>query len=114
MKRMLVSLALVVTCACAQKVATGPAGEVAITVTDDGFRPERVDVPKGAPLTLVFTRTSDKTCATDVIFGRLGKTYPLPLNQPVRVEIPQGVQDTLGYVCPMDMYRGTIVAKERN
>ena len=112
MKRVLASLVLVTICACAPKAAKGPAGEVAIAITDEGFQPERVTVAKNAPVTLVFTRKSDQTCITDVIFGRLGKSYPLPLNQPVRVEIPAGVSDTLGFVCPMDMYRGTVVAKE--
>jgi plastocyanin domain-containing protein len=111
MRRLLLLLMIPATYACAPKVARAPAGDVAITVTEDGFKPERVDVPKGAPVTLVFTRTSDQTCITDVTFARLGKTYALPLNQAVRVEIPNGVQDTLGYVCPMDMYRGTVAAK---
>ena len=112
-KRMVVRtlLAMVALGGCAPRAARGPASEVAITVTDDGFRPERVSVAKNAPVTLVFTRKSDQTCVTDVIFGRLGKSYPLPLNQPVRVDLPAGVADTLGFVCPMDMYRGTVVAK---
>lgn len=78
-------LALAAIAACAPKAAQRPAGEVAITVTDEGFQPERVTVPKGAPVTLVFTRKSDQTCATDVTFARLGKSYPLPLNKSVRV-----------------------------
>jgi plastocyanin domain-containing protein len=103
-------LFLLAAASCAPRAARGPAGEVAITVTDEGFVPAQSTVPKGVPITLIFTRKSNETCVTDVVFGRLGKSYPLPLNQPVRVEIPGGVQDTLGFICPMDMYRGTIQA----
>ena len=104
-------LALASVWGCAPRPAPGPSSEVAIAVTADGFQPASVTVPKGAPVTLVFTRKTDETCITDVTFARLGKSYPLPLNRPVRVEIPGGVKDTLGFVCPMDMYRGTIQAK---
>lgn len=105
-------LVLLPALSCApQPRATGPASEVAIAVTDDGFVPAQANVPKGAPVTLVFTRKSDQTCVTDVTFGRLGKSYPLPLNQPVRVEIPGGVKDTMSFTCPMDMYRGMLAAR---
>ena len=95
---------------CAPKAARGPSGELHVDVTEDGFVPDRLEVPKGEPVTLVFTRKTDQTCVTDVRFGRLGTSYPLPLNQPVRVTIAS-IDDTLGFVCPMDMYRGTLVAR---
>jgi plastocyanin domain-containing protein len=85
-------------------------GVIAISITDDGFQPARSVVPKGTPLTLVFTRKSDQTCVTDVTFGRLAKTVALPLNQPVRVELP-ALEDTLSFSCPMDMYKGMLEAR---
>jgi len=40
---------------------------VAISVTDKGFEPENVSVPSGKPVTLVFTRKTDGTCAKEVV-----------------------------------------------
>ena len=107
------ALAILLACAlgCAPRPSPKSAGEVAITITDDGFEPARSVVPKGKPLTLVFTRKSDQTCVTDVTIGRLAKTVALPMNQSVRVELPAGVQDTLSFTCPMDMYKGMLEAR---
>ena len=105
-------MASLVAWGCAPKAARGPATEVAISVNEGGFEPARVTVPKGAPVTLVITRKTDRTCATEAVFSKLGgKTYPLPLNQPVRVELPGGVEDSLGYACAMNMFLGTVVAE---
>ncbi len=108
-----VALAILLACAlgCAPHSTPKRSGEVPISITDDGFEPARSVVPKGTPLTLVFTRKSDQTCVTDVTFGRLAKTVALPMNQPVRVELPAGIEDTLSFTCPMDMYRGMLEAR---
>ncbi len=58
-------------------VASGPVtvaptgGAVNITADAKGFTPSEVHATKGAPLSLVFTRTSDNTCATEVVFPEL-------------------------------------------
>jgi plastocyanin domain-containing protein len=86
--------------------------EITIAVTDRGFEPARAVIRRGEAVTLVITRKTDQTCATEVMFPRLNKRLPLPLNRPVRVEIPAGVvKDTLNYACGMNMLAGTIVAE---
>jgi plastocyanin domain-containing protein len=105
-------LALAAGFGCAPK-AEGPAAqapaatEIAITVTDEGFQPVRVQVPKDTPVTLAITRTAEHVCVTEAVFAKLGKTVDLPLNQTVRVEIPR-LQDTLGYACAMSHFIGVI------
>jgi plastocyanin domain-containing protein len=98
-------------CVPPEQKQAGSGNEVAITVTESGFEPAQATVPKGEPVTLVFTRKTDRTCVTEVVVSRLGKTFPLPLDQPVRVSIPGGVKDSLGFVCGMNMFTGTVVAK---
>jgi plastocyanin domain-containing protein len=100
---------------CTQKQAatstsTASANEVAIEVTDAGFVPAVAYVPKGQPVTLVVTRKTDQTCATAMIFTS-GEKHELPLQKTVRVELPADHADTLAYACPMDMIKGTIVAR---
>ena len=85
--------------------------EVKLTLSDAGYQPALAEVPRGVPLTLVVTRTAEQTCATQFVIPGLDRKYDLPLNQAVRIELPQGVSDTLSYTCPMNMIGGTIVAK---
>ena len=85
--------------------------EVKLTLSDQGYQPALAEVPRGVPLTLVVTRTTDQTCATRFVIPSLDRKYDLPLNQGVRIELPQGVSDTLSYTCPMNMIGGTIAAK---
>lgn len=94
---------------CATGGGTG-AGEVQVAVTDEGFTPASVTVAHGTPTTVVMTRKTDATCATEVVFAD-GKTYPLPLNQPVRIEFTATPGETLHYACGMGMYHAEIVVK---
>ena len=85
--------------------------EVRLEVTENGFEPARVTVPGGQALTLIVTRRTDQTCATEMQIPALHVQRALPLNQPVRIEIPGGVTDTMNYVCGMNMLGGTIAAR---
>ena len=85
--------------------------EVQITVTDRGFEPAVSKVPTAKPLTLVVTRKTDQTCATEMVFPALDRRVDLPLNRTVRFEIPGGVADTLNYECGMSMIKGMLVAE---
>ena len=94
--------------------ATPAAGsrEIAVAVTDRGFEPAQPEIKPGEAVTLVITRKTEQTCATDVMFPRMGKHVDLPLNQAVRVDIPAGtVQDTLYFACGMNMITGQVTAK---
>lgn len=94
---------------CARQ-SSGP-GEIAVAVTENGFEPAVARVPRGKPVTLIVTRHTDKTCATDMVFEGTGQRYELPLGKPVRIDLAAGVSDTLRYACGMEMYTGMIVAK---
>ena len=85
---------------------------IEIAVTDAGFDPSEPEVRRGEAVTLAITRKTDRTCAVDVIFPRLGKHVDLPMNQTVRVDIPAGVvTDTLSFACGMNMVRGMVRAR---
>jgi len=110
------ALALSVLMGCGGQSAKNSGGsaqsnEVQITVTDRGFEPAVTKVPATKPLTLVITRKTDQTCATEMVFPALNRRIDLPLNHTVRFEIPGGVSDTLNYECGMSMIKGMLVAE---
>lgn len=94
--------------ACGQNPGKA-AAEVHVDVTDNGFEPTEVKAPAGRAFTLVMTRKTDKTCATEVEFASLNHKYALPLNQPVRIALPASHAGTLKYECGMGMLEGKVV-----
>ena len=91
----------------------GPIGAkpIHVAVTEYGFEPSQIVIPKNQDVTLVFTRTTGNTCATDLVFGPQQEKHDLPLNQDVRIWLPKGQPDTLYFACGMDMVKGMVIAK---
>lgn len=81
---------------------------VAIEVTDEGFVPAVVNVRAGQPVTLVVTRKTEKTCATELVMKEHNINQPLPLNQPVEITFTPAQSGDLPYACAMDMIKGTV------
>ena len=104
MRRLLVLASFLVLTGCA---AGGPK-EIQVTVTDMGFQPKDVTIPKGHAAVLVITRKTDSTCATEALFTETGKKYDLPLNTPVRIDLTGVSPGTLHYACAMNMEKGTV------
>jgi plastocyanin domain-containing protein len=119
----LVALVLLLA-ACSSEKAEGPAdqkekaaarapvvasGRVAISVTEKGFEPTPIRVEKGKPLTLVVTRKTDQTCATEITLPEYKIDQKLPLGQPVEITFTPEKAGELVYGCAMDhMISGVI------
>ena len=84
-------------------------GDIPITADDKGFSPSSVTVQKGSKATLVFTRTSEKTCADKVVFPELKIEKDLPLNTPVKIDVPTDKEQKLTFQCGMAMYKSSVV-----
>ena len=82
-----------------------------IAVTDQAPEPAKVTTKAGRPAKLTFVRTSDKTCATEVIFPLLKLKRGLPLNEPVDVEFTPSTTGDITFACGMDMLKGTVVVQ---
>ncbi|MBX3191556.1 MAG: cupredoxin domain-containing protein [Labilithrix sp.] len=82
---------------------------VAVTANGKGFSPSSVTFKKGAPATMIFTRTTDDTCATEVVFPQLDVKKDLPKNKPIAITIPTDKEQTLTFQCGMGMYKSSVV-----
>ncbi len=86
-----------------------PPGAVAVTADENGFKPSSVTFKKGEHASLVFTRTSDDTCATEVVFPELNVKQDLPKGKPVTIDIPTDKEQKLTFQCGMGMYKSAVV-----
>jgi Cu(I)/Ag(I) efflux system membrane fusion protein len=114
MRHLFLAAALLVTTLAAGRTnaADAPAKHE-IKVTDDGFVPSEVKVKKGEPATLVFTRTTERTCITAIDIPDEGvKKVELPLNKPVAVTITPKKAGVEAFHCSaMAMGNGKIVVE---
>jgi plastocyanin domain-containing protein len=83
---------------------------VEMKVTDKGFEPANVTVKKGQPVTLVITRTTEKTCATDIVIDDYGIKTALPLNEAVKVSFTPKKAGQLKYGCAMNKMVGGVLS----
>ncbi|PTL78559.1 cupredoxin domain-containing protein [Vitiosangium sp. GDMCC 1.1324] len=79
----------------------GEPSTLALTVTDKGYEPSPVTLKKGEPVKLVLTRTTDQTCATEIVLDEYNINTPLPLNKPVEVTFTPTKTGKLVYGCAM-------------
>lgn len=97
-------------------VIKAPAGEIVgrridVLASDKGFTPNDVRIKKGEQATLVFTRTTDDTCADAVVIKDLKLEKKLPLKTEVAIQIPAGEAKTYEFACGMGMYKSKIVVE---
>jgi plastocyanin domain-containing protein len=100
--------------ACSKSEAApveGVSGPIPVTVDAKGFTPSSVAVNARAPASLVFTRTSDATCAKQVVFPELHLTKDLPLNTAVAIDLPTDTARTLTFQCGMGMFKSSVVVR---
>jgi plastocyanin domain-containing protein len=110
MKKLLLAIAL----AAAAPALAGEARKVDIKVTDAGFEPREVKVKKGETTTLVFTRTTERTCITAVdIPDENVKGLELPLNKPVSVAVTPRKAGVEKFHCSaMAMGNGKLIVQD--
>ena len=110
----LLATLVVAASACKKSEASTPLADV--TANEHGFTPPSLKLAGGGPGshgTVTFVRTTDKTCATEVVFPELNLEKKLPLNEVVSVELPTDAPKTLTFQCGMAMYKGAVVVSAK-
>jgi plastocyanin domain-containing protein len=89
--------------------AAAPSGRVEVSVTEEGFVPNKIPAKAGQPLVLAITRKAERTCATEIMFvGQQGKT-DLPLNKTVEVTYVPTSSGPVKFGCAMGMMIGGVI-----
>jgi plastocyanin domain-containing protein len=86
-------------------------GDPKVMVDEKGFHPSSLELKKGGSGRVVFTRTSDDTCAKEVVFKELGIKKDLPLGTPVAIDIPTDKERTLTFTCGMGMFESQLIVQ---
>jgi plastocyanin domain-containing protein len=89
--------------------AVSGSGAVEVKVDESGFKPSSVTFKKGLPASLVFLRTTDDTCATEVVFPELNLKKDLPKGKPITIDVPTDKEQKLTFQCGMGMYKSAVV-----
>jgi plastocyanin domain-containing protein len=111
LSRVLLPLCLALASACSAGAEEGPLGNrVEMAVTDKGFEPQNIRVKKGEPVTLIITRKTDVTCATEIVIDEHKVHAKLPLNQPVTVNFTPQKSGKLKYGCGMNKMIGGVIS----
>lgn len=91
--------------------ASAPTGvrTVAIQAGTEGYVPDTIPGAPGEKLVLVFTRTVEGDCLSELRTPE-GQLVALPMNKPVEVAITVPATGSLTFTCGMKMFEGKIVA----
>ena len=85
-----------------QGVGSNETRVVEIKVTEKGYEPSPITLKKDQPVKLVVTRTTEETCANEVVLDEYNINTALPLNQPVEIAFTPNKSGELKYGCAMD------------
>lgn len=84
--------------------------QIAISVDAVGYHPAESHAKGGEPVHLVFTRTTEDGCGTEVVIPSANVKRALPLNKPVTIDVTMPAKGSLAFACGMDMMHGSVIA----
>jgi plastocyanin domain-containing protein len=82
-----------------------------VRITEQGFVPATLTVRRGIRTRITFLRTTDNTCAKEVVFPDFGIKRELPLNQPVVITLTPSKKGEFRFTCGMNMMNGKLIVQ---
>lgn len=76
---------------------------VTISVTENGFEPNAINVESGKKIVLKITRKTDNTCSTEIEIPDKKIKKDLPLNKTVTIDIGVLKKGEIRFGCGMNM-----------
>lgn len=84
---------------------------VRVEITKLGYEPASITLKRGVPARITFLRTTDSTCAKEVVFADFGVNRPLPLNEEVLITFTPSRSGEFAFTCGMNMHRGKLLVR---
>lgn len=118
MNRSYLAIAILFVIIFAAAFALSPATEArprvqqfTIKVSKRGFEPVTLKLRRGVPARITFLRTTDNTCAKEIVLRDFSIRKALPLNQPVVVTLTPDKKGEFDFTCGMNMMRGKLIVQ---
>lgn len=84
--------------------------QVDVEIGPEGFEPTEFTVLRDQPVRIVFTRTTEATCAKKIHIPDFGiEATTVPLNEAVAVDVLPVEDGTFSFACAMEMMKGAIL-----
>jgi plastocyanin domain-containing protein len=82
-----------------------------VKITERGFEPVSLTLRRGVQARITFLRTTEQTCAKEIVLRDFGIKRDLPLNQPVVVTLTPKTKGEFSFTCGMNMMRGKLIVQ---
>lgn len=93
-------------------VAASDGNQQSITINvDGGYTPNRIQLQKGVPATLIFKRKDASTCFDEVVLPDFGISTKLPVNKDFEITVQPDTAGRYTYSCGMHMFFGEVIVK---
>lgn len=89
------------------EVGTDGVRRIKIEAGKGGYKPDKITAKPGEKLVLVFTRTAEGECLSQVKIAD-GPVTDLPMNEPVELPVTAPESGKLTFACGMDMATGVV------
>ncbi|MBS1810508.1 MAG: cupredoxin domain-containing protein [Acidobacteria bacterium] len=87
-----------------------PADAIKVVIGATGYEPSRLEVKKGVPIKIAFTRIGGE-CGGTVVFPSLKLRQQVPVGETTFLELTPQETGELVFTCGMGMYKGMIVVQ---
>ena len=104
-------LAISLTAGTASSVAKPRLQRAKIEIGPKGFQPTNIKLRRGVLARVTFVRTTDATCAKEIVLPDFNIRRALPLNQPVVITFTPTKRGPLTFACGMNMMRGQLIVQ---